>query len=198
MVVRRCGNGDAEEVLIFVDSLDDGGEEEEELRVFVRCLAGLKQVCTRVGCHRPVVVLAAAVDAFERLLVQEADHIVFLRNFLHQVHCEMVVVNSDICRGENRRQLVLRGSNFVMLCFRQNAELPKLCVQLIHKCRYAGLDGSKVLILKLLTFWRLVAEQSAAGIDEVFSRLVHSFIDEEVFLLGADSRFDGRCSCIPE
>ena len=48
VVVARRGDGDAEQVLIIVNGLDDGAQEEQELRVFVRRVAGLKEVHARV------------------------------------------------------------------------------------------------------------------------------------------------------
>ena len=63
----------AQQVLIFVHSLDNRSQEQQELRVFARRPAGLEQVFARVRGKRPVVVLARAVDALERLFVQQAD-----------------------------------------------------------------------------------------------------------------------------
>jgi hypothetical protein len=51
-------------------------QKHQELRVVVRRIAGVEQVLAAVGGHRPVVVLAAAVDAGERLFVQQAGQAV--------------------------------------------------------------------------------------------------------------------------
>ena len=47
---------------------------------------GVEQVVARVGAHRPVVVLARAVDAGERLLVQQTGEAVTQRDLLHGLH----------------------------------------------------------------------------------------------------------------
>ena len=57
MVVARRGDGDAKQVLVFVNGLDDGAQEGEELRVFVRRVAGREEVQAPVRSEGPVVVL---------------------------------------------------------------------------------------------------------------------------------------------
>ena len=63
---------------ILVHGADDRGAEHQELRVLVRRVAGLEQVALLGVAERPVDVLARAVDAGERLLVQQALHAVLL------------------------------------------------------------------------------------------------------------------------
>jgi hypothetical protein len=53
---------------------------------------GSSRLIARVGRHRPVVVLARAVDAGERLLVEQALEAVALRHLLQHLHREHVVV----------------------------------------------------------------------------------------------------------
>ena len=78
VVVAGRRDRDAEQILILVNRLDNGGQEQQELCVLARILARLKQVLACVGGNRPVVVLAGAVDALERLLVQQAGKAVLL------------------------------------------------------------------------------------------------------------------------
>ena len=74
-------NVKAQQVLIVVHGLDDRAEEEQELGVLARGLAGVEEVDARVGGHGPVVVLAGAVHALEGLFVEQADEAV-RRDFL--------------------------------------------------------------------------------------------------------------------
>ena len=69
VVVARTGNRDTEQILIFVDRLDNGDQEEKELCVFIRRCAGIEQVLSLIGGNRPVVMLAAAVDTGERFFM---------------------------------------------------------------------------------------------------------------------------------
>ena len=79
-------------------------------------------------------------------------------HLLHHLHGQLVVIRGNIGGGVNRRQLVLRGGDLVMLGLGQNAQLPQLVVQLVHKGRNAGLDGAEIMIVQLLPLGRLRAE----------------------------------------
>ena len=60
-----------QQVGVHVHGADDRAQEHQELRVGVRVLLRVEQVDAGVGGHRPVVVLARAVDAGEGLFVQQ-------------------------------------------------------------------------------------------------------------------------------
>ena len=81
--------------------------EDEELRVVVRVVAGVEQVLAGVGRHRPVVVLARAVDAGERLLVQQADQAVVVGGLAQDLHDQVLVIGREVGVLEDRRDLVL-------------------------------------------------------------------------------------------
>jgi hypothetical protein len=85
---------DAQQVLVHVDGADHGRQAQDEAQVLVRRVARVEQVVAALVGHRPVVVLAAAVDAGEGLLVQEADEPVALGDALHELHRQHVVVGS--------------------------------------------------------------------------------------------------------
>ena len=163
-----------EQILIFVDRLDNGAEEQQELRVFVRRVAGLEKVDARIGGDRPVVVLAAAVDAGERLFVQQADKSVPCRDLLHDFHGELVVVGGDVGGGEDGRELVLSGRDLVVLGLGENAELPQLLVEICHERRDARLDRAEVMVVHLLSLGRLCAEKRAPAEHKVLALIVHA------------------------
>lgn len=85
-----------------------------------------------------------------------------------------------------------------MLGFSINAEFPKLLVKLFHKCRDSRLDYTEIMILKLLAFRPLGAEQRTACEHEVFSCLIIFLIYKEVFLLRADGSYDTSCGGVSE
>ena len=136
--------------------------------------------------------LARAVDAREGLLVQQADQTVLFGGFLHDLHGQLVVVVGDVGGGEDRRQLVLRGSDLVVLCLCEHAELPQLLVKLLHICRNAGLDRAEIVVVKLLSLGRLRAEKGSARELQILALIVQLLIDQEVLLLGADGGNDAR------
>ena len=135
--------------------------------------------------------LAGTVDAGKRLFVQQADHAVARGHLLHDLHRQLVLVGSDVAGREHRRELVLRGRHFVVLRLGVHAELPELLVQILHERRNARLDAAEVMIVQLLAFRRLGAEERAAGVDQILALVIHGFVDQEVLLLGADGRAHG-------
>ena len=142
--------------------------------------------------------LAAAVDAGERLLVQQADKPVTGGDFLHQLHRELIVVGGDVRGRIDGGQLVLRGCGLVVLGLGEDAQLPQFLVQLGHKRLDARLDGAEVMILQFLPLRRLRAEQGAAGIDEVLAALIELFVYEKILLFGADGRIHALGVVPPE
>ena len=74
------GHRGPQQPLVLVHGLDHGRAEEQEVDVVRGRVAGLEQVDAGVRAHRPVVVLARAVHARERLLVQQADEPVLARD----------------------------------------------------------------------------------------------------------------------
>ena len=185
MIVACGGDRDAEQILILVDSLDDCGQEQQELCVLARVLARLEQVLACIGGNRPVIVLAGAIDALERLLVQQAGKAVLLSDRAHDLHGQLVVVGSDIGGGEDRSHLVLARCNLVVLGLGEDAELPQLLVEILHERCNARTECAEVVIIHLLALRRHRAEQGAAGEDEVLALCVVLAVDQEVLLLGA-------------
>ena len=89
-VVAGGRHGGAQLGRVAVHRLDGGADEDEEARVGSGVRAGLEEVDAGVGAHGPVDVLARAVDAVERLLVQQGGHSVAGGDGLHRLHDELV------------------------------------------------------------------------------------------------------------
>ncbi len=96
-MVVACGRRtEAEQLGILRHSPDHRHAEDKELGVIVRIVPGIKEVVAGVGGHREVVVLAAAVDPGEWLLVKQADQAILLGGLLHEVHDQHVVVRGEV------------------------------------------------------------------------------------------------------
>ena len=121
MIVAAARGTGAQEVLVLVHGLDHGGEEDDELQVLQRRVAGLEQVLVG-GAERPVVVLAASVYALERLLVQQAHQIVAACDELHLLHHEEVVIHRGVELRVYGRELMLAGRDLVVLGLGRNAQ----------------------------------------------------------------------------
>ena len=185
VVVARGCHGDAQQVLILVHALDDRGQQQQEPQVLAGVLAGVQQVHAGVRGQGPVVVLAAAVDPLEGLLVEQTHQPVAGGHVPHHLHGELVVVGGHIGGGEDGGQFVLGGGHLVVLCFRQDAQLPQLLVQLLHKGGDSRFDGPEIVVLQLLALGGLGPEQGAAAEHQVLAALVELPVHQEVLLFGA-------------
>ena len=185
VIVAGRSDGNAEQILIFVNSLDNGGQKQDELAVFARVLARLEQVLACIGGNRPVVVLAGTIYAFKRLLMQQAGEAVLLCHRAHDLHGQLIVVSSDVGGGEDRRHLVLARCNLVMLGLGEDTQLPQFLVKILHKGSYTRTECTKVVIVHLLTLRGHCTKQSAAGEDQVLALRVILAVDQEVLLLRA-------------
>ena len=134
--------------------------------------------------------LAAAVDAGERLLVQQAGQPVLRGDPLQHQHRLLLMIGRDVGVLVNRSQLVLRRSDFVVPRLDRHAELGKLTLGFQHAGEYSIRDRTEVLIFELLTLRRLGSEECPAADVEVRAREVEVAVDQEVFLLGTTGRED--------
>ena len=155
-------------------------------------VAGVEQVALRGVAEREVHVLAGAVDARERLLVQEAREAEALRDAPERDHHELLVVGRDVARLEHRRELELAGRHLVVPRLGRNAELEELLLDRDHEPDDALGDGAEVVVLELLALGRHRAEERAPREHEVGPGVVEAAVDEEVLLLGAAVRHDHR------
>ena len=140
--------------------------------------------------ERPVQVLARAVDAGERLLVQQAGHAVLLGHALQRDHDQVLVVRREVGVLVDRREFVLRRGHLVVAGLDRHAELVQLALGLEHAGQHALGDRAEVLVLQLLALRRLGAEERAAGVDQVGPREEEVAVDQEVLLLAARGRED--------
>ena len=176
----------AQKLLILVHALDERRQEQQKPRVLARRAARREQVVAGIGGERPVVVLAAAVHAREGLFVQQADQPVPLGDPFHDLHRELILVVCGIGVGVDRRHLMLRRRDLVVLGLGQDAKLPKLLVQLLHICRDARADGAEIVVVQLLPLGRSRAEKRPAAQAQILAPEVKLLVDEEILLLRAD------------
>ena len=142
----RCGAGPDTR-----QQLDNSGQEQDELGILARVLARLEQVLAPIGGNGPVVVLAGAVYALERLLMQQAGEAMLLRDGTHDLHGQLVVVGRDVGGGDTAH-LVLARCDLVVLGLGEDAQLPQLLVELLHESSYTRTECAEVVIIHFLTF----------------------------------------------
>ena len=134
--------------------------------------------------------LAGAVDAREGLFVEQADQAVAVGDLTERLHDEHVVVNCDVELFEHGCQFELSRRDFVVAGLGRDAELPELLFNFCHELEDAGLDGSKIVIFKLLVLGRRCTEKRATGLQKVWAVLVEILVDQEIFLLGSEGDHD--------
>ncbi len=131
--------------------------------------------------------LTRSVHAGEWLL-EQAFHAVLLRNRLED-HQQLLVVGGDVGPLEHRRDLELSGGDFVVPRLGGNAQLEQLPLGVHHEAQDPLRDRAEVVVVELLAFGRLGAEQGATGVNQVRAREEEVPVDQEVLLLWA-TEFD--------
>ena len=167
MIVVRAADGDTEQLGILGDGANYGHAEDEELGVVVRRVAGVEQVFAGVGRHRPVVVLTRAVDAGERLLVEQAGQAVLVGGAADDFHRQHLVVGRQVAVFEDRGDFILGRGHFVVARLDRHAELEQLALRVGHAGQHALGDGAEVLVFQFLALGRRGAEKRAAGVEEI-------------------------------
>ena len=185
VVIAGGGDGSPEKTGVVIHGSDDGGEEDQKTSVLRRRLSRIQEVFAGVGHQGPVVVLAAAIDPFERLFMEQAGEAVAVRHLLQYLHGQLVMVRGDVADLKDRRHLVLGRRHLVVLGLRRNPQLPELRVQVVHEGGDFRLQHAEVMIFHLLALRRGGAQERAAAENQVFSLFVEILVDEEIFLLTA-------------
>ena len=150
-----------------VNGLDDTRQYQQKLDIFIGRISRVKQIYAVIRGQRPVVMFPGAVHAFEGLFMEQTGQTVPPRYLLHGFHHKLVMVNCNIGRLVNCRQLVLRRSHFVVLGLGGNAQLPELYIQILHISAHTLSDGSEIMVFHLLPLRRLRAEQRPPRINKV-------------------------------
>ena len=130
--------------------------------------------------------LTGTIHAVKRLFMHQANEAVLLRDALHNLHGQLVMVACNVGCGKYGRHFVLGRCNLIVLGLGEDAQLPQFLVQLLHERCHARADRTEIVVLHLLPLGRLGAEQRAAGEDQVLTLGVILLFNEEIFLLGAD------------
>ena len=165
-----------------VDGLDRVHEEGQETQVLLGRLRGPQQVHARVRGQAPVVVLAAAVHARVRFLMQQHSEVVVPGDLLHEVHQEHVVVHREVGLLEHGGTFELVGGHLVVAGLDGDAQLEGLGLEVAHEGMHAVRDGTEVMVLQLLTLGRSMAEERPPGHHDVRPGVVKGLVNEEVLL----------------
>ena len=137
--------------------------------------------------------LSASIYSGKWFFMKQAHKPMLCRNLLHDFHGQLVMVCRDVCCCIDRGKFMLCRGNLVMLCLRQNAQLPELLIQFFHIGRNTRLNCSEIMVVHLLSLWRLCAKKSTSRKSKVSPLFIHFFRNKEIFLFrsyGCADTFD--------
>src|SRR5688572_2953718 len=100
-------------------------------------------------------------------------------NLVHQVHEQLVVVNSKIYFFKHRSTFKLAGCNFIVTGFEWDTQFECFNFKFHHKSIYTRRDRSEIMIFELLAFGGNMPEYCSAGSLQVRPCIVHSNINQE-------------------
>ena len=185
MVVARRGHHGPQQGPVEVNAPDHGATEQQELHVLVGSVAGIQQVALGGVAHRPVDVLAGTVDAFERLLVQQAVHPVLPGRVLQQRHGELLVIGGHVGGLEEGGDLELTGCHFVVASLGGDSQGVHLPLHVLHEDLDPLGDRTEVVVVELLALCRRGTEQGSARQQDVGAQGHEGTVHQEILLLGA-------------
>ena len=115
--------------------------------------------------------------------MKQAAHTMTACHLFQNAHHHLIVVGCNVGRCVDWSKLMLSRSNFVVLGFCSDSQLPALFIDFFHICGNSLTDSSQIMIVHLLSLWRHCAKQSSACVSQVFSLKPLFFIYKEIFLL---------------
>ena len=160
-------------------------EKCQKLQVTLGILTRSKQLSAAVCSQRPVVMFTRTIDAFERFFVQQYDESVLTGNLGHEVHDHLVLIICKICFSVDRSEFELVRGDFVVPCLDRDAKAVTCYLKIPHEGSDSGRNGTKIMVIKLLVFGRIMAHQGTSCNHQVGSGGIEGFIDKEVLLLPA-------------
>ena len=183
--IARAHDARLDKSVVAVDAHQRLDDEHHEAQVVYRCLAGSVQQHPGVGREAPVVMLARAVDAGKRLLVEQHAEAVLARHLLHERHEQHVVVYGKVALFVYRGKLKLVGGHLVVARLARYGELQRLYLEVFHEGLHAVWYGAEVVVVHLLVLCALVTHQCPAREHKVRAGRIEPLVNQEVLLLPA-------------
>ena len=171
-----------DQAIVIIHSLERLDYKHGKTEVVDRRLAwGMKKnacICR----ERPVFVLAGTVNAFERLLVQEATKAVLAGYALHDGHHEHIMVDGKIGFLEYGRKLKLVWRDLIVTRLARYAKLEGIDLNVLHELFHTSRNRTKIMVIHLLVLGRIVSHECPSCHHKVWTSGIERFINKEVFL----------------
>ena len=198
MVIAGRGNGAAQEILILIHTLQECCQEQQKPGILAGGLAGAEEVLAAIGSQGPVIMFTGTIDTGKRLFMKQANQIVLGCHFLHNGHHHLVVIAGSIGIGVNRCQLMLTRSALIVLGLAENTQTPELFIQVLHKGRNTGPNGTKIVVIQFLTLGGQRPKQSTACQAQIFTLGIHIPGQQKILLLRTHTANNALCFLISE
>ena len=130
--------------------------------------------------------LAGAVDALERLLVQQHHESMPAGDGVHEVHHHLVLVVGEVALTVDRSELELVGRDFVVARLEWNTQPVTGNLELTHERCHARRDRTEIMVVQLLVLGGHVSHQGAPGNHEIRTGGVERLVHKEILLLPAE------------
>ena len=106
---------------------------------------------------------AAAVDAGEGFLVEQAAEAVLASDFAHERDEQHVVIDRQVALFVDGGEFKLVGGHFVVARLAGNAEPEGLYFEIAHEFGHALGDGTEIVVFHLLILGAVVPHEGASG-----------------------------------
>ena len=126
--------------------------------------------------------LAASIHAGERFLVKNDFQMMLVGHLLHHGHQKHVLIDGLGHLAEFRSALELIRSHLVMPCSKFYAKLISLRLEILHERHRPLRNRSLIMVRELLIFCGSVPDDRPVTEGKIWTSLVKSFIDQEIFL----------------
>ena len=92
------------------------------------------------------------------------------------------MIDSQVAFLENRSQLKLVRSNFVVAGLNGDTQFESLNFKIFHKGSHTGRNGTEIMVFKLLVLRSLMTHQRTSGKQQVGACGIQTFVYQEIFL----------------
>ena len=167
--VARAHDAGFQQTVVAIDAHERGDNEGEEAKGVAFGATGGVKNDAGVGAERPVAVFAAAVDAGEGFLVEQAAKAVFARHFAHERDEQHVVIHSQIALFVDGGELKLIGSHLIVARLAGNTETEGLNFEIAHEFGHALGDGAEIVVFHLLILGAVVPHEERGFVVEGFA-----------------------------
>ena len=174
MVIAGAGHGRSKQIGMQIQSTNNGTDEGQELEVTCATVVRVEEIVTCIGHQRPVVVLAASIDAGEGLLMKQTYHPMFTGGSTQDTHGLHLVIACQVGPLEERRQLELMWCHLVVTGLGGNAQRVQSSLDVRHVGLDLGWNGAEVMVVELVSLRCVGTDERSTAHSQIRTHLYSS------------------------